>query len=93
MVRKTQEETKASQEIGKVKHTKEEEKSNKQDIQALFEQLMKKKSDVTSVFDSLQKTLVDYASGGSKNSAVTAMLQSRNNSAFANMADYWTKLL
>ena len=93
MVRKTQEETKASQEIGKVKHTKEEEKSNKQDIQALFEQLMKKESDVTSVFDSLQKTLVDYASGGSKNSAVTAMLQSRNNSAFANMADYWTKLL
>ena len=73
--------------------TKEEEKSNKQDIQALFEQLMKKESDVTSVFDSLQKTLVDYASGGSKNSAVTAMLQSRNNSAFANMADYWTKLL
>lgn len=93
LVRKTQEETRASQEIGKVKHTKEEEQTNKQEIQAVFDKLMKKEADVTSVFEHLQKTLVNYASGGSKNSSVVAMIQARNNSAFANMADYWSKLL
>ena len=92
-VKKTQGETRASQEIGKIKHTQEEEKINKQDIQELFEQLMKKESDATSIFDSLQKKLVDYASGGSKNSAVVTMLQSRNASIFTNMADYWSKLI
>lgn len=54
---------------------------------------MKKESDATSIFDSLQKKLVDYASGGSKNSAVVTMLQSRNASIFTNMADYWSKLI
>lgn len=93
MVKKTQEATKASQEIGKVTHTQEQENANRQEIQSLFEKLMKKEADVSSVFESLQNTLVSYASGGSKNSSVISLLQSRNSSAISNMAEYWKKLV
>ena len=50
-------------------------------------------ADVSSVFESLQNALVSYASGGSKNSSVISLLQSRNSSAISNMAEYWKKLV
>lgn len=92
-VKKYQEETKASAEIGKVSHTKEQEQANKEDYQALFDKLMQKQDSVSSIFDSLQSTLVNYASGGSKNNLVLQMLNSRNSATIYNMADYWSKLL
>ena len=92
-VKKTQEDTKASMEIGRVKHTKEQEQENKDEYQTLFDSLMKKQDSVSNIFDSLQNTLVGYASGGSKNSNVLAMLNSRNLAAIHNMSDYWSRLL
>ena len=92
-VKKTQEDTKASMEIGRVKHTKEQEQENKDEYQTLFDSLMKKQDSVSNIFNSLQNTLVGYASGGSKNSNVLAMLNSRNLAAIHNMSDYWSRLL
>lgn len=92
-VKKTQEDTKASMEIGRVKHTKEQEQENKDEYQTLFDSLMQKQDSVSNIFDSLQNTLVGYASGGSKNSNVLAMLNSRNLAAIHNMSDYWSRLL
>lgn len=92
-VKKTQEDTKASMEIGRVKHTKEQEQENKDEYQALFDSLMQKQDSVGNIFSSLQNTLVNYASGGSKNSNVLAMLNSRNLAAIHNMSDYWSRLL
>ena len=92
-VKKTQEDTKASMEIGRVKHTKEQEQENKDEYQTLFDSLMQKQDSVSNIFNSLQNTLVGYASGGSKNSNVLAMLNSRNLAAIHNMSDYWSRLL
>lgn len=92
-VRKTQEDTKVSREIGKVTHTKEEEEQNKADYQALFEQLMQRQKSTESIFENLQNKLVQFASGGSKNSNVLAVLNTRNASAISDMAGYWSKLL
>lgn len=83
----------ARQEIGRVKHTAEEEKSYNNDVQDMFDQLMQKQKDAASIFDSLKKAFTDHASGNSKNANVIAMLQSRNNPMFNNMAAYWSKLL
>lgn len=92
-VKKYQEETKASAEIGRVTHTKEQEQANKGEYQALFDKLLEKPESADSIFDSLQSTLVNYASGGSKNNIVLQMLNSRNSTAIHNMADYWSRLL
>lgn len=92
-VKKTQEDTKASMEIGRVKHTKEQEQENKDEYQTLFDSLMQKQDSVSNIFNSLQNTLVNYASGGSKNSNVLTMLNSRNLAAIHNMSDYWSRLL
>ena len=92
-VKKSQEDAKTSMEIGKVTHTKEQEQKNKDEYQALFDSLMQKQDSVSNIFNSLQKTLVGYASGGSKNNNVLAMLNSRNLAAIHNMSDYWSRLL
>ncbi len=92
-VKKTQEDTKASAEIGRVKHTKEQEQKNRDEYQALFDSLMQKRDSVSNIFRSLQDALVGYASGGSKNSNVLEMLKSRNLAAIHNMSDYWSRLL
>ncbi len=93
MVKKTQAETKASMEIGKVSHTSEEEEKNKQDYQALFDSLITNPSSAKSVFDNLKNTLIDFAAGGSKNANVLSLLNARNTSSINNMFDYWSKLL
>ncbi len=92
-VKKTQEDTGTSRKIGKVTHTEEEEEQNKADYQALFEQLMQKQEGTKNIFESLQNTLVQYASGGSKDSNVLSALNARNAAAVSNMAAYWMKLL
>lgn len=91
-VKKTQEDTRASREIGKVKHTKEQEEEHKREYQSYFDRLVQGKESPETVFDSLQNVLVNYASGGSKNSHVLAMLNSRNYGAIPNMCCYWSKL-
>lgn len=93
MVKKTQEETKASMEIGKVSHTSEEEAKNKQDYQTLFDSLITRRSSANNIFDELKNTLIDYAAGGSKNANVLALLNARNTGSINNMLDYWSKLL
>lgn len=93
LVKKTQEDTKASQEIGRVTHTEEEESQNKSDYQALFEKLIRKEDSISGIFDSLQSTLVNFASGGSNNSSIIAMLNSRNLASINHMMSYWSKLL
>ncbi len=90
---KDREEAEISREIGKVTHTEEEEKKNKADYQTLFEQLMQGQGDTGSIFDSLKNTLIQFASGGSKNSNVLALLNSRNSDSISNMMSYWSKLL
>lgn len=92
-VRKTQEDTKASAEIGRVKHTAEQEQENNKAYQTLFDKLMQKQAGADSIFESLKNTLVGYASGGSSNNNVLTMLNTRNMSAIQNMADYWARLL
>lgn len=92
-VKKSQKDAKASMEIGKVKHTKEQEQENKKEYQALFDSLMQKQDSVSNIFNSLQNTLVGYAFGGSKNSNVLAMLQERNFAAIHHMSNYWSRLL
>lgn len=83
----------ASMEIGRVRHTKEQEQRHKDEYQTLFDILMQKQDSVSNIFSSLQDTLVNYASGGNKNSNVLAMLNSRNFAAIHNMSDYWSRLL
>ena len=92
-VKKSQEDAKASMEIGRVKHTKEQEQKNKDEYQALFNSLMQRQNSISNIFNSLQNTLVNYASGGSKNSNVLAMLHERNFAAIHNMSNYWSRLL
>lgn len=92
-VKKSQEDAKASMEIGKVKHTKGQEQENKNEYQALFDSLMKRQDSISNIFNSLQNTLVNYASGGSKNSNVLGMLQERNFAVIHNMSEYWSRLL
>lgn len=92
-VKKTQEQTAASQAIGRVTHTDEEEAQQKQDYQALFDRLASTGESAGSIFDDMKNILVNYASGGSNNSAVLDLLNSRNSNSFSNMHNYWTKLL
>lgn len=93
MVKRTQAETKASIEVGKVSHTSEEEAKNKQDYQALFDKLITGRSSISSVFDDLKHTLINYAAGGSKNVDVLELLNGRNTNSINNMFDYWSNLL
>lgn len=92
-VKKTQAETKASMEIGKVSHTSEEETKVKQDYQALFDSLIAKRSSVNSVFDDIKDTLINFAAGGSKNANVLELLNARNTGSISHMFEYWSKLL
>ena len=92
-VKRTQEQTAASQAIGKITHTDEEEAQQKQDYQALFDKLISNKDSADSIFDELKNVLVNYASGGSNNSAVLDLLNSRNANSYSNMFHYWSKLL
>lgn len=92
-VKKTQEQTAASQAIGKVKHTDEEEAKQVQDYQAFFDRLTAQKNSAGSIFDELKDTLVNYAAGGNKNADVLALLNARNEGSVNHMADYWKQLL
>lgn len=92
-VKRAQEQTIASQAIGRVTHTDEEEAKHKQDYQALFDKLISNKENAGSIFDAMKNVLVNYASGGSNNSAVLDLLNSRNANSFSNMFHYWSKLL
>lgn len=85
--------TKAGIEIGRVSHTDEEEVKNRQDYQALFESLANGRENINSVFDQLKNTFISFASGGSKNPDVLAMLNSRNEGSIDRMFDYWSKVL
>lgn len=91
--KKMQEDTRFSQEIGRVTHSANEDAQLKKDYQTLFDKLVNDKSDVEGIFDELKNTMIGYASGGSKNSNVLAMLQTRNSAAIHNMSDYWSRLL
>lgn len=93
MMQKSQEDMYVSQSIGKVAHSTEEEQKNKQEMQSVFEGLMNGKINKDDLFDKLQATLVNYASGGIKNSAVVTMLKSRNYDAISKMSGYWNSLL
>lgn len=93
VVKKAQEQTVASQAIGKVKHTDEEEAKQMQDYQTLFDRLTVQKDSAGSIFNVLQDTLINYAAGGNKNADVLALLHTRNDGSINHMADYWTKLL
>ena len=92
-VQKAQERTQASQEIGRVTHTEEDEAKLYKDYQALFDKLAGGEGDIGSIFDELKNTLINYASGGSKSSAVLELLQSQNANSFNNIQQYWSKLL
>lgn len=92
-VKKTQEQTAASQAIGRVKHTDEEKAKLKEDYQALFDSLPDQKDSVGSIFDELENTLINYAAGKSKNADVLSLLQERNADSFDHMVDYWTNLI
>ncbi len=92
-VKQSQERTKAYQQIGKVTHTDQEEKGLKEDYQALFDRLMNKQDSARNIFESLQNLLVDYASGGSKNSMVLNLLNANNAGSINNMFYYWSALL
>lgn len=92
-VRQSQERTKAYQQIGRVKHTEQEEKGLKEDYQALFDKLMNKQDSVKNIFDSLQNLLVNYASGGSENNAVLNLLNANNAGSINRMFQYWSVML
>ena len=92
-IKKSQEQTAASQAIGKVTHTDEEEAKQGQNYQALFDKLLSNKESASSIFDEMKNALLSYSSGGSNNSAVLDLLNSRNANSFSNMFSYWTKLL
>lgn len=92
-VKRAQEQTAASQAIGKVKHTDEEEAKQMQDYQTFFDRLTAQKGNAKSIFDELKNSLIGYAADGSKNTDVLALLDARNTGSVSNMADYWSKLL
>lgn len=92
-VKKSQEQTVASQAIGKVKHTDEEEAKQKQDYQTFFDSLIAQRGNTKGIFDELKNSLISYAAGGNKNTDVLTLLDSRNAGSVSNMADYWSKLL
>ncbi|MCM1174256.1 MAG: hypothetical protein NC341_04305 [Blautia sp.] len=89
-VRQAQERTRAYQQIGRVTHTEQEEKDLKEDYQMLFDRLMNKDDSAGNIFDSLQSLLVNYASGGSKNSAVLNLLNANNAGSINRMFQYWS---
>lgn len=91
-VRQSQERTKAYQQIGRVKHTEQEEKDLKEDYQALFDKLMSKDDNARNIFDSLQNLLVNYASGGSKNNMVLNLLNANNAGSINRMFQYWSAM-
>ena len=91
-VRQSQERTKAYQQIGRVKHTEQEEKDLKEDYQALFDKLMNKDDSTRNIFDSLQNLLVNYASGGSKNNMVLNLLNANNAGSINRMFQYWSAM-
>lgn len=91
-VRQSQERTKAYQQIGRVKHTEQEEKDLKEDYQALFDKLMNKDDSARNIFDSLQNLLINYASGGSKNSMVLNLLNAGNAGSINRMFQYWSAM-
>lgn len=91
-VRQSQERTKAYQQIGRVKHTEQEEKDLKEDYQALFDRLMNKDDSARNIFDSLQNLLVNYASGGSKNNMVLNLLNANNAGSINRMFQYWSAM-
>lgn len=92
-VKKTQAETRASMEIGRVSHTSEEEAQNQRDYQALFDDLIAGRENSSSVFRQAKSTLIGFASGGSKNPDVLALLNERNEDSIIRMSAYWAKLL
>lgn len=92
-VRQAQERQKAYQQIGRVTHTKQEEKELKEDYQALFDKLMNKQDSARNIFDSLQNLLVNYASGGSKNSMVMNLLNANNAGSINKMFQYWSAMI
>lgn len=92
-VKKSQEQTIASQAIGKVRHTDEEEAKQEQDYQALFDRLVVQKDSAGSIFNELKDTLINYAAGGNRNTDVLALLNIRNEGSIDRMADYWKQLL
>ena len=91
-VRQSQERTKAYQQIGRVKHTEQEEKDLKEDYQALFDKLMNKDDSAKNIFDSLQNLLVNYASGNSKNNTVLNLLNTNNAGSINRMFQYWSAM-
>lgn len=91
-VRQAQDRTKAYQQIGRVTHTQQEEEGLKEDYQALFDKLMKKEDNARNIFDSLQNLLVNYASGGSKNTMVLDLLNANNAGSFNRMFQYWSAM-
>ncbi|MCM1263227.1 MAG: hypothetical protein NC313_10950 [Butyrivibrio sp.] len=91
-VRQSQERTKAYQQIGRVKHTEQEEKDLKEDYQALFDKLMNKDDSAKNIFDSLQNLLVNYASGNSKNTTVLNLLNVNNAGSINRMLQYWSAM-
>lgn len=90
--RQAQDRTKAYQQIGRVTHTQQEEKGLKEDYQALFDKLMKKEDNARNIFDSLQNLLVNYASGGSKNTMVLDLLNANNAGSINRMFQYWSAM-
>lgn len=93
MVRKIQEVTRARVEIKNVTHTEQEEETQQAKYEELFDQLLRKEDSPANVFAKMQKSLVEYASGGSKNSMVIQLLNKQNSQSFNRMAAYWTRLL
>lgn len=92
-VKKTQAETRAGMEIGRVSHTSGEETQNRRDYQALFDSLTAGRESISSVFSQVKNTLIEFASGGSKNPDVLALLNARNEDSIMRMSAYWAKLL
>lgn len=84
---------KAYREAGEITHTDEEKEQNKQGYRDLIKQLIEDPGSARDVFDNLQQTLVNFNSGGSKNTTLLSMLNSFNSSPVNDMYSYWTKLL
>lgn len=71
----------------------EDEAKLARDYQTLFDKLASGETDINSIFDALKNTLIDYVSGGSKNSAVSELLQTQNANSFNNILHYWSQLI
>ena len=91
-VREAQEQIRAYQQIGRVTHTEQEEKGLIEEYQTLFDKLIKKEDSAGNIFDSLQNLLVNYASGGSKNSRVLNLLNANNAGSINRMFQYWSAM-